>query len=103
MKVGTEQEWQAARRELLAAERELEAHAERVQQQRRALPWVPVEGYPPMGATSCSTTATRSAGRKCRGSFARSSTWGSCSERRRNGCATTATRSGRRTSGPRFR
>ena len=43
MKVGTEQEWQAARKELLAAERELEAHAERVQEQRRALPWVPVE------------------------------------------------------------
>ena len=43
MKVGTEHEWQAARRELLAAERELEAHAERVQKQRRELPWVPVE------------------------------------------------------------
>jgi predicted dithiol-disulfide oxidoreductase (DUF899 family) len=43
MKVGTEQEWQAARRELLAAERELEAQTERVQQQRQELPWVPVE------------------------------------------------------------
>jgi predicted dithiol-disulfide oxidoreductase (DUF899 family) len=43
MKVGTEQEWQAARKELLVAERELEAHAERVAQQRRQLPWVPVE------------------------------------------------------------
>lgn len=43
MKVGTEQEWQAARKQLLAAERELEAHAERVQEQRRELPWVPVE------------------------------------------------------------
>jgi predicted dithiol-disulfide oxidoreductase (DUF899 family) len=43
MAVGTEQEWQAARRKLLAAERELEAHAERVRQQRQALPWVPVE------------------------------------------------------------
>ena len=43
MKVGTEQEWQAARKELLAAERELEAHAERVEGQRRELPWVPVE------------------------------------------------------------
>ena len=31
MKVGTEQEWQAARRELLSAERELEAHAEQVE------------------------------------------------------------------------
>jgi predicted dithiol-disulfide oxidoreductase (DUF899 family) len=43
MKVGTEQEWQAARKELLAAEREFEAHAERVEEQRRELPWVPVE------------------------------------------------------------
>ena len=43
MKVGTEQEWQAARRELLAAERELEEHAEQVTQQRRELPWVPVD------------------------------------------------------------
>ena len=43
MKVGTEQEWQAARKELLAAERELEEHAGRVEQQRRELPWVPVE------------------------------------------------------------
>src|SRR5438477_12018473 len=43
MKVGTEQDWQAARRELLAAERELEEHAKRVEEQRRELPWVPVE------------------------------------------------------------
>jgi predicted dithiol-disulfide oxidoreductase (DUF899 family) len=43
MKVGTEQEWRAARKELLAAERELEEHAERVEAQRRELPWVPVE------------------------------------------------------------
>ena len=43
MKVGTEQEWQAARKQLLAAERELETHAERVEEQRRELPWVPVE------------------------------------------------------------
>ncbi len=43
MKVGTEQEWQAAREELLAAERELEEHAERVERRRRELPWVPVE------------------------------------------------------------
>jgi predicted dithiol-disulfide oxidoreductase (DUF899 family) len=42
MKVSTEQEWQAARKELLAAEQELEAHTERVAQQRRELPWVPV-------------------------------------------------------------
>ena len=43
MNVGTEQEWQAARKELLNAERELEEHAKRVQEQRRELPWVPVE------------------------------------------------------------
>src|SRR4051794_41764217 len=43
MKVGTEQGWQAARRELLAAERGLEEHAKRVEEQRRELPWVPVE------------------------------------------------------------
>ena len=43
MKVVTEQEWQAARAELLAAERELEEQAKRVEKQRRALPWVPVE------------------------------------------------------------
>jgi predicted dithiol-disulfide oxidoreductase (DUF899 family) len=43
MNVGTEQEWQAARKELLAAEREFEEHAGRVEAQRRELPWVPVE------------------------------------------------------------
>ena len=43
MKVGTEREWQAARKELLAAERELEEHAGRIEEQRRELPWVPVE------------------------------------------------------------
>lgn len=43
MKTATEQEWQAARKEMLAAERALEANAERVEDQRRELPWVPVE------------------------------------------------------------
>src|SRR6266545_6545238 len=43
MNIGTEQEWQAARKELLAAERELEEHTKRVEEQRRELPWVPVE------------------------------------------------------------
>ena len=38
MNVGTEQEWQAARKGLLAAERELEEHAKRVEEQRRVLP-----------------------------------------------------------------
>jgi predicted dithiol-disulfide oxidoreductase (DUF899 family) len=43
MNVRTEQEWQVARKDLLAAELELEEHAERVREQRRELPWVPVE------------------------------------------------------------
>jgi predicted dithiol-disulfide oxidoreductase (DUF899 family) len=43
MKVGTEQEWQAARKELLAAERDLEEHAQRVEKQRQELPWVSVQ------------------------------------------------------------
>jgi predicted dithiol-disulfide oxidoreductase (DUF899 family) len=43
MTVGTEQEWQAARKQLLAAERELEEHAKRVEEQRRQLPWVAVD------------------------------------------------------------
>ncbi|HET6865563.1 MAG TPA: DUF899 family protein [Solirubrobacteraceae bacterium] len=42
MKVGTEQQWQTARKELLGAESELEEHATRIEQQRRELPWVPV-------------------------------------------------------------
>jgi predicted dithiol-disulfide oxidoreductase (DUF899 family) len=43
MNVATEHEWQAARKELRAAELDLEKHAERVGEQRRELPWVPVE------------------------------------------------------------
>ena len=43
MKVGTEQDWQEARQTLLVAERELEGRAKRVEEQRRELPWVPVE------------------------------------------------------------
>jgi predicted dithiol-disulfide oxidoreductase (DUF899 family) len=43
MKIGTEQKWQAARKHLLTAERELEEHAKRVQEQRRELPWVSVD------------------------------------------------------------
>jgi predicted dithiol-disulfide oxidoreductase (DUF899 family) len=43
MNVGTEQEWQAARKQLLAAECELEEHIERIATQRRELPWVAVE------------------------------------------------------------
>jgi predicted dithiol-disulfide oxidoreductase (DUF899 family) len=43
MNVGTEQEWQAARKELLGAERELEEQAKQVEAKRRELPWVSVE------------------------------------------------------------
>jgi predicted dithiol-disulfide oxidoreductase (DUF899 family) len=43
MTIGTEQEWEAARRALLVAESELDAHYERVEDLRRGLPWVPVK------------------------------------------------------------
>jgi predicted dithiol-disulfide oxidoreductase (DUF899 family) len=43
MNVGTEEAWEAARKQLLPLERELHEYAERVAQQRRELPWVPVE------------------------------------------------------------
>jgi predicted dithiol-disulfide oxidoreductase (DUF899 family) len=43
MNVGTEKAWEAARKQLLPLERELHEYAERVAQQRRELPWVPVE------------------------------------------------------------
>ncbi len=43
MKVVTEEDWQTARKGLLAAEQELEDHTKRVEDQRRELPWVPVE------------------------------------------------------------
>ena len=46
MKVGTERDWEAARKDLLRSERELEERAKRVEEQRRELPWVLVEkGY----------------------------------------------------------
>ncbi len=43
MKVGTEEDWQTARKPMLAAEQELDDHTKRVEEQRRELPWVPVE------------------------------------------------------------
>src|ERR1051325_10951566 len=43
MRIGTEQEWQAARKELLVAEGGLEQHSDQVGEQRREVPWVPVE------------------------------------------------------------
>ena len=42
-KVGSRQEWQAARDELLAEEKELTRRNDELARKRRALPWVPVE------------------------------------------------------------
>ncbi len=42
-KVGTQEEWQAARDELLAEEKELTRRNDELAQKRRELPWVPVE------------------------------------------------------------
>jgi predicted dithiol-disulfide oxidoreductase (DUF899 family) len=42
-KVGTRQEWQAARDELLAEEKELTRRNDELAKKRRELPWVPVE------------------------------------------------------------
>ena len=42
-KVGTQDEWQAARDELLAAEKELTRRNDELARKRRELPWVPVE------------------------------------------------------------
>src|ERR687896_763295 len=42
-KVGTSQEWQAARDELLAEEKELTRRNDELAKKRRELPWVPVE------------------------------------------------------------
>ena len=42
-KVGTQEEWQKARDELLAKEKELTRRNDELTEQRRQLPWVPVE------------------------------------------------------------
>ena len=42
-KVGTQEEWQAAREELLAEEKELTRRSDELARKRRELPWVPVE------------------------------------------------------------
>jgi predicted dithiol-disulfide oxidoreductase (DUF899 family) len=42
-KVGTQDEWQAARNELLAEEKELTRRGDELARKRRELPWVPVE------------------------------------------------------------
>jgi predicted dithiol-disulfide oxidoreductase (DUF899 family) len=43
MKIGTREDWLAARRELLAAEKEHTRRSDELARQRRDLPWVPVE------------------------------------------------------------
>jgi predicted dithiol-disulfide oxidoreductase (DUF899 family) len=42
-KVGTQEEWEAARKELLAEEKELTRRGDELARKRRELPWVPVE------------------------------------------------------------
>ena len=42
-RIGTQEEWQAARDELLAKEKKLTRRNDELAQQRRELPWVPVE------------------------------------------------------------
>src|SRR3954452_2678139 len=42
-KVGTQEQWQAAREELLAEEKELTRRSDELARKRRELPWVPVE------------------------------------------------------------
>ena len=42
-RVGTREEWQAERDELLAAEKELTRRNDELAERRRALPWVPIE------------------------------------------------------------
>ena len=42
-KIGTQEEWQAARDELLAKEKELTRLSDELAERRRQLPWVPVE------------------------------------------------------------
>ena len=42
-KIGTQEEWQAAREELLAEEKELTRRSDELARKRRELPWVPVE------------------------------------------------------------
>src|SRR5436190_10754184 len=42
-RVGTQEEWQAARDELLAQEKQLTRRSDELAKKRRELPWVPVE------------------------------------------------------------
>ena len=45
-KVGTREEWLAARTALLAEEKELTRRSDELARKRQALPWVPVEMAP---------------------------------------------------------
>ena len=42
-RVGTQEEWQAERDKLLAEEKELTRRSDELHEERRELPWVPVE------------------------------------------------------------
>ena len=42
-RIGTQEEWQAERGELLKEEKELTRRGDELARQRRELPWVPVE------------------------------------------------------------
>jgi predicted dithiol-disulfide oxidoreductase (DUF899 family) len=42
-KVGTREEWEVAREELLTKEKQLTRRNDELAQERRGLPWVPVE------------------------------------------------------------
>jgi predicted dithiol-disulfide oxidoreductase (DUF899 family) len=42
-RIGTQEEWQAERDELLREEKELTRHGDELAKKRRELPWVPVE------------------------------------------------------------
>jgi predicted dithiol-disulfide oxidoreductase (DUF899 family) len=42
-KIGTREEWVAARLELLEAEKALTRRSDEVARQRQALPWVPID------------------------------------------------------------
>jgi predicted dithiol-disulfide oxidoreductase (DUF899 family) len=44
-RVGTREEWQAAREELLEREKELTHRSDELAQQRQELPWVPIENH----------------------------------------------------------
>jgi len=65
-KIGTSEEWQAARDELAKLEAEHAKLGQQVTEQRRQLPWVPVEKeyqFDTVGATGRSRASSRSRAR----------------------------------------